>query len=90
MNTKQTETQAQSEPQVHSSAWLDVLRFYWNDRYVRKLHSATKAAHAGDYATALKETAEAEATKLCLQDLETESTSNAELCDRSGKTSNNR
>jgi len=45
---------------------------YWTERRTRKLHDAKVAASVGDYATALKETAEADATLLCLQDLHTE------------------
>ncbi len=74
MNTtdsKQPEPSNEAEREAgfagaHGSA---ALVQYWTERRTRKLNQAKQAASKGDYATAMKETAEADATLLCLQDL---------------------
>src|SRR5690606_10525107 len=71
-------TPAPSEPAVHSSGGLEVLRKYWNERIKRKRETAVKMAENGEYAPAHRLSVEADATELCLKDLNTESTSNAE------------
>jgi len=77
--TIKPETALPSEPQVRSSAWLEVLRKYWNERIERKRATAKKMADNGEYSLANRLANEADATELCLKDLETESTSNEKL-----------
>lgn len=74
--TNNPETALPGEPKVRSSAWLEVLCKYWNERIQRKRATAQKMAENGEYALAHRLAVEADATELCLKDLETESTSN--------------
>jgi hypothetical protein len=77
MNTPDVIEQPTAPTPVACSAWLEVLRKYWNERIERKKEHAKELALAGDYALANQRSMEADATELCLKDLETESTPNA-------------
>ena len=76
MNNPDVTEQEKAPTPVACSAWLEVLRKYWNERIERKRSSARNFAAGGEYSIAARMAAEAEATELCLKDLETESTSN--------------
>ena len=49
---------------------LEVLRKYWHDRIQRKRETAKKMAENGEYALAHRLSVEADATELCLKDID--------------------
>lgn len=85
--SKKTSTKKRTPGSLHPDCCAALVR-YWTERRTRKLHNAVMASHKGDYATAMRETSEAEATLLCLQDLDEQVRHNSVLGDSSGKTKN--